>query len=116
MAIHEPSTTPVRRVEGREVPAGGRWVLDPGHTSVEFIGRHFMLTKVRGRSTGVTGTIVIGLALVPSSVQVSFDMSSVISGNPDRDDHLRSSDLFAVDTRPTAELRSTYVDWLGRPA
>jgi len=64
----------------------------------------------------VTGTFVIGLALVPSSIQVSLDMSSVISGNPDRDDHLRSSDPFAGDTRPTAEFRSTYVDWLGRSA
>ena len=27
----------------------GTWAIDPGHAEVAFIGRHFMLTKVRGR-------------------------------------------------------------------
>jgi polyisoprenoid-binding protein YceI len=38
-----------RQIDGAELPAPGRWQLDPGHTELAFIGRHFMLTKVRGR-------------------------------------------------------------------
>src|SRR3954447_19047571 len=116
MSIQGPSTSLVRGVEGQPLPVGGRWVLDPGHTSVEFTSRHVLLTKVGGRITGVTGTVVIGQALVPSSVEVTLDMSSVVSGSRDRDDHLRSTDFFAVGAHPTAEFRSTYVDRLGRSA
>jgi len=43
-------------------------------------------------------------------------MSSVASGNSDRDEHLRSQDFFNVETYPTAEFRSTNVEWLGRSA
>ncbi|WP_332666402.1 YceI family protein, partial [Aeromicrobium sp.] len=35
------------------LPAAGTWTIDPGHAEVGFIGRHFGLTKVRGRFTGV---------------------------------------------------------------
>jgi polyisoprenoid-binding protein YceI len=116
MSIHEPSTAPMRSIDGHEVPATGHWAIDPGHTSVEFIGRHFMLTKVRGRITGVAGTVVIGSDPAGSSVAVTLDMGSVTSGNGERDAHLRSSDFFAVEAHPTAEFRSTNVEWLGRAA
>ena len=49
----------VRAVSGVEVPSVGIWVLDPGHAEVAFVGRHFGLTKVRGRFTGVAGTVAI---------------------------------------------------------
>jgi hypothetical protein len=53
------SAASTRLVAGAELPAPGRWQIDPGHTEAAFIGRHFMLTKVRGRFTGVTGTITV---------------------------------------------------------
>ena len=46
-------------VAGIVLPAAGRWQIDPGHTELAFIGRHFMLTKVRGRFTGLSGVIQI---------------------------------------------------------
>ena len=36
--------------------APGVWTIDPGHAEVGFVGRHFGLTKVRGRFTGIDGT------------------------------------------------------------
>ncbi|MBV8372156.1 MAG: YceI family protein, partial [Candidatus Eremiobacteraeota bacterium] len=33
------------------------YALDPAHTTVEFVVRHLMITKVRGRFAGVTGSI-----------------------------------------------------------
>ena len=38
-----------------ELPGPGVWAIDPGHAEVAFVGRHFGLTKVRGRFTGVAG-------------------------------------------------------------
>ena len=78
-----------REVGGAELPAAGLWKVDPGHAEVAFVGRHFLLTKVRGRFTGVDGEIHIGEDPEASSVTVTIDMASVNSGDGTRDSHLR---------------------------
>lgn len=98
-----------RHINGVELPAAGVWTLDPGHAEVGFIGRHFGLTKVRGRFTGVEGVITVADDIASSSVEVVIDMRSVSSGDQSRDDHLRSSDFFDVEHHPTATFRSTGV-------
>jgi polyisoprenoid-binding protein YceI len=104
---------PTRAVDGRVLPAAGHWDIDPGHAELAFIGRHFMVTKVRGRFTGVTGTVTIADDLAASSVEVEIDMRTVESGNQVRDDHIKSAELFDVETYPIATFRSNRVDWLG---
>jgi polyisoprenoid-binding protein YceI len=103
--------TATHTTETIDLPAPGVWRLDPGHTEVGFMGRHFMLTKVRGRFTGVTGTITLGERPEDAAVDVSIDMATVTSGDDTRDDHLRSADLFDVAAHPTATFRSTDVRW-----
>lgn len=106
-------TAPTRAVAGSLLPIAGTWAIDPGHSEVAFIGRHFMLTKVRGRFTAVGGAVAIAEELGASSVEVIIEMGSVDSGNKTRDDHLRSGDFFDVDAYPTAIYRSTVVSWAG---
>ena len=89
-----------------DLPAGV-WTVDPGHADVGFVGRHFGLTKVRGRFTGIEGTIVVADDVTSSSVEVVIDMASVSSGDHSRDDHLRSADFFDVASHPTGVFRST---------
>ncbi len=89
------------------LPAAGVWSIDPGHADVGFVGRHFGLTKIRGRFTGVEGRVVVGDDLETSTVEVTIDMASVMSGDHQRDDHLRSADFFDVERHPTATFRST---------
>ncbi|VAW00655.1 hypothetical protein MNBD_ACTINO02-1045, partial [hydrothermal vent metagenome] len=74
---------------------------------VGFVGRHFGLTKVRGRFTGVSGEVVIKDNIGDSTVTVDIDVSSVSSGDQTRDDHLRSEDLFDVTKHPSATFVST---------
>jgi polyisoprenoid-binding protein YceI len=109
------STTahPVRTVDGAVLPAPGAWQIDPGHADVAFTGRHFMVTKVRGRFTDVTGTVTVADDMSDSHVEVVIGMASVESGNPARDEHLRSAELFDVDRFPVATFRSVSVDWEG---
>lgn len=97
----------VRTVGGTEYPASGRWTIDPGHAEVGFVGRHFGLTKVRGRFTGVTGHADIGDDITDSALTVTIDTASVNSGDDTRDDHLRSADLFDVEQYPQARFTST---------
>ncbi len=106
-------TVPTRTVNGAVLPAAGAWDIDPGHTDLAFTGRHFMVTKVRGRFTGVTGTVEIAEDLRDSRVDVTIDMATVESGNETRDEHMRSAELFDVATYPTATFRSVAVDWKG---
>lgn len=97
-----------------ELPTPGVWIVDPGHAEVAFIGRHFGLTKVRGRFTGVDGTVIVADDVGDSRVEVVIDMATVTSGSQDRDDHLRSSDLFDVEHYRTATFRSTALVASGR--
>jgi polyisoprenoid-binding protein YceI len=90
-------------------PAAGRWVIDAGHAEVAFVGRHFMLTKVRGRFRGVEGHILVTDDLADSVVDVVIDISSVDSGDDARDEHLRSADLFDVARYPSGSFRSTSI-------
>jgi polyisoprenoid-binding protein YceI len=95
------------------LPGAGVWNVDPGHAEVAFVGRHFGLTRVRGRFTGVDGTVVVGDDLSTTSIEVVIDMASVSSGSEQRDDHLRSADFFDVERHPTATFRSTGITGAG---
>jgi polyisoprenoid-binding protein YceI len=105
-----------RRIDGIDVPAPGVWAIDPGHADVAFVGRHFGLTRVRGRFTGVAGEVTFGERLEDSSVTVEIEMASVSSGDQSRDDHLRSADFFDVEHHPVARFESTGVGLRGSSA
>jgi polyisoprenoid-binding protein YceI len=113
MTMNTTTTTPTRYVDGVTLPAAGRWEIDPGHADVAFIGRHFMITKVRGRFTDVRGSVTIAEEFGASSVDIVIGMASVESGNSDRDEHIRSAELFDVERYPEATFRSTNVEWSG---
>jgi polyisoprenoid-binding protein YceI len=113
MTIDHTALSATRSIGGVAVPTAGAWSIDTGHTSVEFIGRHFMLTKIRGRFAAVAGSVVIADDPAESSVSVVIDMTSVESGSEERDTHLRSADFFDVEHHPTATFESTGVDWHG---
>src|SRR3954470_12471627 len=100
----------LRTHDDREIPTAGEYTIDPAHTSVEFVGRHLMITKVRGRFRAVTGTITIDEVPERSHVEVEIDVASLDTGNADRDAHLRSADFFDADQYPTISFRSTSVE------
>jgi polyisoprenoid-binding protein YceI len=89
--------------------AAATWAIDPGHAEVAFVGRHFGLTRVRGRFSGLDGAVRVDDQIERSSIDVTIDMASVESGSTARDEHLRSSDLFDVTAFPTASFRSTSI-------
>jgi polyisoprenoid-binding protein YceI len=87
----------------------GTWAIDAAHSSVEFVARHLMVSKVRGRFTDFSGTIEVAEDPLASSVQVEVQMASVDTNDAGRDEHLRTNDFFDVANHPTMSFRSTGV-------
>ena len=85
----------------------GTWEIDPVHSEVGFTARHMMVSKVRGRFTTFSGEIVLGESPEQSSVTATIDLTSINTGNEQRDQHIRSADFFEVNKYTTMTYRST---------
>ena len=92
-----------------EIPGyvAGTWAIDPVHSEVSFVVRHMMVSKVRGRFDTFEGTIVTAEDPLASSVTASVDLSSIITGQEQRDAHIRSADFFEVDKHTHMTFAST---------
>jgi polyisoprenoid-binding protein YceI len=87
----------------------GTYEIDPVHSDVSFTVRHMMVSKVRGKFHGVRGTIVLAERPEESSVTAEVDLSTIDTGNQQRDDHMRSADFFEVEKFPTMAFQSRAV-------
>jgi polyisoprenoid-binding protein YceI len=102
-----PSTT--RSYAGLTIPTAGTFVIDPAHTTVGFVARHLMVSKVRGSFTQVSGEVVVSEDPLASSVIVHIPTASIDTGVADRDNHLRSGDFLEAEKYPELTFRSTSV-------
>lgn len=96
-----------RNIGGAEFPVPGRYVLDKAHTTVSFVARHLMVSKVRGGFEEFDGEVVIGETPAESSATVTIEVKSVNTREPQRDAHLRTNDFFEADTYPTITFKGT---------
>jgi polyisoprenoid-binding protein YceI len=87
----------------------GTWTVDASHSSVGFVARHLMITKVRGRFTEFSGSIVIPANPLDATLEATVDLASVDTGDAARDEHLRSADFFAVEAEREMRFVSTGV-------
>lgn len=86
----------------------GTWAIDPVHSSVSFVVRHLVVSKVRGAFRDFSGAIVVAEDGTPSvSAEIAID--SVDTGNEQRDAHLKAPDFFDAAQFPTATFVSTGV-------
>jgi polyisoprenoid-binding protein YceI len=102
-----------RTIQGIEAPAAGTWEIDPGHTSVAFVARYLMVTKVRGHFSEFAGAIHVAERPEESWAELVIRAPSIDTGNPDRDQHLRSPDFLDVEQFPEIRFRSTQVELPG---
>ena len=103
------TTTDFGTLTGIPGYVAGTWSIDPVHSEVGFTARHMMVSKVRGRFRNFSGEIVTGENPLDSAVTAEIDLSSIDTGNEQRDAHIRSADFFEVETYPTMTYRSTGV-------
>jgi polyisoprenoid-binding protein YceI len=89
------------------VPAGV-WRVDGAHSSVEFGIKHLLITTVRGTFDNFEGTIDVpadGAARASGVIQAE----SIDTNEPQRDEHLRSTDFFDAAGFPEIRFESTEI-------
>jgi polyisoprenoid-binding protein YceI len=91
-----------------------KWTFEPGHTGAEFCVRHMMVTWVRGHFKNVHGTLQFDPANPKnSSVEAVIDARGIWSGEPQRDNHLRSADFLDVEKHREISFKGSEVTVLG---
>jgi polyisoprenoid-binding protein YceI len=86
-----------------------KWTLDPTHSEVTFKVKHMMITHVTGSLTdyNVEATTADGDDFTKADVSFTGKLSSINTGNEDRDKHLRSADFFEIEKNPEITFKST---------
>jgi polyisoprenoid-binding protein YceI len=93
--------------------ATSEWKIDPQHSSAQFSVRHMAISTVRGAFSKVNGTILLDdKDITKSTVNVTIDVSTVDTREPDRDNDLRSDKFFDVAHFPTMTFKSRKVEQL----
>jgi polyisoprenoid-binding protein YceI len=84
--------------------------IDTAHTHAQFKVRHLMISNVKGEFTKVTGTVEFDEANpAASSINVTIDVNSISTREPQRDTHLKSADFFDAAKYPTITFVSKEV-------
>jgi len=85
-----------------------QWTLDPAHSEVTFKVKHMMITNVTGQLTDYAVAVVTADDNF-SNAQVVFSgkLSSLTTGNEQRDAHLRSADFFDAENHQEIKFKST---------
>jgi polyisoprenoid-binding protein YceI len=78
------------------------WKIDPAHSAADFSVKHMGISNVHGHFGGVTGMVTLDeKEMAKSTVSATIDTTTVDTGNPQRDGHLKSPDFFDVAKFPT---------------
>ena len=88
----------------------GTYALDPAHTSIGFVARHAMITKVRGNFTEFEGTLTVGENINESAATATVKTASIDTNNADRDAHVKNEDFFDVEKCPEMTFTATTFD------
>jgi polyisoprenoid-binding protein YceI len=91
-----------------------KWVLDPMHSELGFKIKHLMISNVSGIFKDFKIDMeTAGDDFRTASVQLTADIRSVDTKNPQRDGHLLTADFFEADKYPTLSFVSTKIEHKG---
>lgn len=88
----------------------GTWTVDAGHSKIGFAVKHLGIATVRGEFREFEGTLEVGEDLASSRAFGTVKTASIDTGEPGRDDHLRSADFFNAEANPEITFESTSIE------
>ena len=92
---------------------GGRYDIDPGHTSVTFSLNHLGFSNYVGRFNKVEGMLMYDMAdPLKSAVKVTVDIASIDTNHDVLEEKLKGEHWFDAAKFPTASFTSTKVEKL----
>ena len=84
------------------------WVIDAAHSEIGFKVKHLMINNVRGNFKTFSGEAnTSGKDFKNAQVSFSAELSSIDTGNEQRDTHLKSADFFNTEVNPQLKFVST---------
>lgn len=90
------------------------WQLDTTHSQVHFSTKHMMISTVRGKFESFAADADIHVSdLSKSSVSATADVSSLTTGEAQRDAHLKSPDFFDAEKFPKLSLKTKAIQVKG---
>ena len=88
-----------------------KWALDPTHSELQFKVKHLMITTVTGNIKSFSAELSSeGDDFTNADISFSGEISSIDTGNGDRDAHLKSGDFFDAEKFPAITFKSTSVE------
>lgn len=85
-----------------------KWVVDPAHTEITFKVKHLMITNITGRFTDYTIDVETSDEQFSNpKIEVTAQLSSITTGNEQRDTHLKSADFFDAENNPQVKFVGT---------
>ena len=107
----KPDTQSEGAPAAREIPS---WTFEPGHTQAGFRARHMMVTWVHGLFTDVHGKLQLDMDdPLTARFEGEIDATRLWTGQPERDDHLRSADFFDVEHHPRIIFAGRFTERVG---
>lgn len=95
--------------------AAETYTLDPFHTNLYWKANHFGFSNPSGKFATVTGNVTLDeTAPDKSSVDVTVNTGSVVTGIDLFNEHLRADKFFNSEKFPTATFKSTKVEPTGK--
>lgn len=109
LSLASPSTALAeRQLTGREV-----YALDKSHTNIMWFANHLGFSTSMGQFMDFDGRIILDHDNPDqSSVTITLQTASIMTGQEKFDTHLKSADFFNVEKYPTASFVSTKVTLL----
>ncbi|HEY9792268.1 MAG TPA: YceI family protein [Candidatus Obscuribacterales bacterium] len=90
--------------------AENTWHFDGAHSGAQFKIKHMMVSNVNGTIRGVNGSAQYdGKNVKALQVDATLDATTIATGEPNRDKHLRSDAFFDVEKYPTITFKSKKV-------
>jgi polyisoprenoid-binding protein YceI len=86
------------------------FTIDPVHSHVLYRAGHMGVSHSWGRFSDISGTLSLDDSNADkNSIDITVKATSIDSGEPKRDEHLRSPDFLSVKQFPTITFKSTQI-------